>query len=89
MQGGTAATSMLMSAIASDLSMSGMCDKCIKKDSTARACDPVCAGVQAVLPSARIPTAFARARIAPIAERQFKGAATPPDPPPPKPSVLA
>jgi hypothetical protein len=89
MQSGTAATPMLMSAIASDLSMSGMCDKCIKKDPTARACYPVCAGVQAVLQSASIPTAFARARVAPIAEQQLEAAATPPDPPPPKPSILA
>lgn len=87
--GGATVTPMLMSAMALDLSMSGMCDKCPKKDSAMRGCAGVCVGVQAVLPVPNIQLISARALLTPFAERRCDGSAAPPDPPPPKLIFLA
>jgi hypothetical protein len=89
MPGGKQASAMAMNAVASDASPSGMCDKCLKKDLATHACFAVCVGVEAVLPVTSVVRAQARASLASLVERQFHGAAGPPDPPPPKPGVLA
>lgn len=89
MHGGTTVTPMLISAMALDVSMSVMCNKCTKKDSAMRGCSGVCVGVEAVLPVPNIQPISARARLTPFAEQRFDGSAAPPDPPPPKLIFLA
>jgi hypothetical protein len=89
MQRSPQASDMSIKAMASDPSMSGMCDKCIKTEFDKRACIPACVGVQAVLPVSEIPRDFVRALIASAAERHFRGLTAPPDPPPPKLNSLA
>jgi hypothetical protein len=84
MQGGVQASDMVMKGMISDLSMSGMCDKCIKKDQAKHACFAVCVGLHAVLPVASVLGAATRAPLDPLAERQFNGSGAPPDLPPPK-----
>ena len=86
MQGGAQASNM--TAMAPDLSMSGMCDKCIEKHPATHACFAACVGVQAVLPVMGVLRVAARAPLDPLVERQFDGSAAPPDLPPPKLSVL-
>jgi hypothetical protein len=89
MQSGAQASKMVMNAMASDLSMSGMCDKCVKKEPATHACFAVCVGVQAVLPVLAVLRASSRAPLYPLVERQFSGSAAPPDLPPPKLNVPA
>jgi len=88
MQSGAEASKMVMGAIASDLPMLGMCDKCIKKDPATDACFAVCVGIQAVLPVASVLGGAARVPLHPHVERLFNGSTSPPDLPPPKLSVL-
>jgi hypothetical protein len=84
MQVGMQASDMVMKSMMSDLPISGMCDKCVKKDQTKHACFAVCVGLQAVLPIASMLRVAARAPHDPLAERQFNGSGAPPDLPPPK-----
>jgi hypothetical protein len=78
------ASDIAMKGMTSDLSTSGMCDKCIKKGLAKHACFAVCVGLHAVLPVANVLRVAARAPLDPLAERQFNGAGAPPDLPPPK-----
>lgn len=80
--------SSAMKAMTSDPSVSGMCDKCLKKAAATHSCFGVCVGVQAVLPVASVFRVFARAPLEFRVERQFNGATAPPDLPPPKLSDL-
>ena len=80
---------MVMDTMGSDLSMSGMCDKCTKKDPATHACFAVCAGLQAAVPVVCIIRVPARSLLTPFAERQVDGSTVSPDLPPPKLSVLA
>jgi hypothetical protein len=83
------ASDMAMKAMASDPSMSGMCDKCIKTEFDKRACIPACVGVQAVLPVSEMARDFVSALTAAALERHFRGLTVPPEPPPPKLNSLA
>jgi hypothetical protein len=85
----TQAWDMAMKAMASDPSMSGMCDKCIKTEFDKRACIPACVGLQALPPVSDLPRDFVSAPIASAAERHVRGSTAPPDPPPPKLNSLA
>ncbi|MBN8995197.1 MAG: hypothetical protein J0H94_08220 [Rhizobiales bacterium] len=84
MRGGMQASDMVMKGMTSDLPMSGMCDKCIKKDQAKHACFAVCVGLQAVLPIGSVLRVAATAPHDPLAERLFNGSGAPPDLPPPK-----
>jgi hypothetical protein len=88
-QHGDKAPDMVMSAVASDIPMSRMCDNCINKNPVIHACFVVCVGLQAVLPAASVLRETAEAALTPFTERQFHGSAAALDPPPPKLAIFS
>src|SRR5262249_58603776 len=66
-----------------------MCDKCMKGGQAAHTCSNVCIGVQAVLPSVCVSPVAMQVRLSPRQEQDCESAVGPPDPPPPKLSLLA
>ena len=88
-QNGAKAPILVMNPMAPHMTMSGTCEKCLGKDPATHACFVVCFGVEAILPDTNIVRVLARAPLSPLADRQLNGSAVPPDPPPPKLSVLA
>ena len=89
MQRGAPASNLAMSAMDSDMSMSGFCDKCAKKGSATHDCFGACVGAQVIMPSIGFAPIWADATPAPFIEQQFSGSSTPPDLPPPKLTVLS
>ena len=89
MQRGTPASNLAVSAMMSDMSMSGLCDKCMKKGSATHDCFGACVGAQVIMPSIGFVPIWAVATPAPFMEQQFSGSSTPPDLPPPKLTVLS
>ena len=65
-----------------------MCDKCMKGGPAAHTCSNVCVGVQAVLPAASLSLAAVRVRLSSREEQDGESTRAPPDPPPPKLSLL-
>jgi hypothetical protein len=89
MQRGAPSSNLAMSAMDSDISMSGLCDKCAKKGSGLRDCFGTCFGAQVIMPSIGFVPIWADATRPPFMEQQFRGSSTPPDLPPPKLTVLS
>ncbi len=79
---------MVINTMTSDLSMSGMCDKCAKHEGATHSCFAVCVGVQAVLPVMIVLRVAVQAPLDPFVDRQSDGTAGPPDLPPPKLNIL-
>ena len=86
---GAPASSLAMSAVACDMSMSGLCDKCAKNGSATHDCFGACVGAQAIMPPIGFALIWADATPAPFIEQPFSGSSTLPDLPPPKLTVLS
>ena len=89
MQHGAPASNLAMSAMESGMSMSGLCDRCVKKGPTMHACFGSCVGAQVIAPSIGFAPIWAEATAALFIEQLFSGSSTPPDLPPPKLTVLS
>ena len=89
MQRGAPASNLAMSAMDSDMAMSGLCDRCAKKGSPTHDCFGTCVGTQAIIPSVGFAPIWANAIPNPFIAQQFSGSTTPPDLPPPKLTVLS
>jgi hypothetical protein len=88
MQRGAPASNLSMSAMDSDMAMSGFCDRCAKKGSATHGCFGACVGAQVIMPSNGFAAIWAKATLAPFIEQRFSDSATPPDLPPPKLTIL-
>jgi hypothetical protein len=88
-QQGAKSPDIVMSVVASDIPMSRMCEKCIKKNPALHACFVVCVGLHAVLPAASVLRDTAEVALTPFAELKFDGSAAALDPPPPKLAIFS
>jgi hypothetical protein len=80
---------MSMKAASTEVPVSGMCDKCMKKGPATHACFSHCATIQAIMPAARAWTVVSRHVMTPPTECRAYGSDQPPDLPPPKSSSFA